>query len=276
MKRLISASVIAAVALAACGGGGDSTPPLTPSVKHITFVGNPATIVASNAVAKAAMRDAVDPASGTDPASAPGGASAPDPASSPVVTPPTGNEAAQALQDALTAAGVNASVTANVLTATQLHALVVAQDSGKPYDPTTNPQPTQWAVVSLMLDDMTTTYDSNPTQRQADLDAFAADLGTYINQMHAAGTWTYVARPISTCEMPTQLTMSAHLSTTIGEVVVAHGANAIAGVDPSAFPAITDWNSHMGADCMTPDATILGLQTTAIANDIAARLAVSQ
>lgn len=268
MKRILIASTFAAVAalaLSACGGGGSDggDKPLT-SVRRITLVGNPATIVASKASVKAALRDAVDPAS------------APDAASAPVVTPPTGDAAAQALQAALTAAGVNSTVTPNVLTAAQLHALVTAADTGGTYDPTKNPEPTQWAVVSLTLDDMTATYDSNPAQRQADLDAFAADLGKYIDQNHAAATWTYVARPVSTCEMAANLSMSGRLSNVINQVTFAHAANAIAGVDPTQFPAITDWNTHLGADCITPDSTILDLQTNAIAKDIATRLAVAK
>lgn len=243
MIKLIAASVAAALVLSACGGGGSSSAAATPVLK-LSFSGAPITnaVATVAAVQKAAVIHAASDSPTSD------------------ATATITN-----LTDALAATGVTANVTVQTMDATGLHAAVQAINGGAspPASAYGTVDPTNWNIVNFTFDDMVTTMDS-PTQQAAQA-SYANDLAVFTEDAYVSGVKTFVVAPIPTCNAAATDTASFGLS----------NAQAQASVISLSFPVgviqASEAAGHMGADCMTPDAYILNLQTTRIASDIAGR-----
>ncbi|MDR5824733.1 hypothetical protein [Caballeronia sp. LZ043] len=256
MKKTLAAALAGAALVAACGGGGDDGPSSTAHVMSIKYYGAPmpqaGTTVAKSAVVHAASDAASD-----------GGAAA------------TVSTLTQALADQ----GVTANITPVTMSATALHDLVMSVNGG--IRPTNddlakaNVQPTGYAVVNFQLDDMTKSRD-DPAQADA-LEQFQSDLITFILQQHLAARWTFILRPIPTCDFPVDHTAAD------GLLAAENAATAVAlafmaGEIPSSL--VSNGNGglinatiagHMGADCRTPDASIVNTWT----QSAAARMALN-
>lgn len=243
MIKLIVASVAAALVLSACGGGGSSSAASTPVLK-LSFSGAPITGTAAPvaAVQRAAVIHAASDSSASD-------------AAATIVN----------LTDALAATGVTANVTVQTMDATGLHAAVMAVNGGAspPASAYGTVDPTNWNIVNFTFDDMVTTMDS-PMQLAAQTQ-FENDLTVFTQDGYVAGMKTFDVVPIPTCDAAANLTAASGLSYAI-EVAEGNSLSfPVGAIQPS------EAAGHMGADCRTPDAYILNLQTTRIASDIATR-----
>ncbi|WP_075358922.1 hypothetical protein [Caballeronia sordidicola] len=241
MKKMLALSVAAALILSACGGGGDNSSAPAPVLK-LSFSGAPITEAAGAVAHAAVIHAAADtPASG---------------ASATVTT----------LQDALTAAGVAANVTAGVIDGTTLHQIVLARNGGNSPDNSLygTVDPTDWNIVNFQLDDMVTPW-TDPTQ-QAAVAQFQNDLAVYTQWAYVDRKSTFVVAPIPTCDgdpaNPTN-------TTAVGALQVAEGQAAAISISYSiGHVQASEVVGHMGDDCRTPDAYILNLRTQRIVSDI--------
>jgi hypothetical protein len=152
---------------------------------------------------------------------------------------------------------------------TALHALVLARNGGAspPNSAYGTVDPTNWNIVNFQLDDMVTPW-TDPTQL-ADVEQFQNDLAVFTEWSYVDEKKTFVIAPIPTCDGdPLNLTNT----TAVGALQIAEGqASAISASYGVGAVSSAEAAGHMGADCRTPDAYILNLQTTRIASDIAAR-----
>lgn len=256
----LAAAVTLAISLAACGGGGSDSTPAQPVAKvpTLSFYGN-ALVAPAKATAKAAASEA---------ASAAAPASASDAAAATV----------QSLTDALAAQGVTANVTAQVMDGTTLHAIVMGENNGLPPTPDQfGKDPSEWLIVNFTLDDMVSTIDV-PSQAAA-LAQFQQDLTVFIQRGHVSGKNTFVVTPIQSCDgSPSGFSATEGLRNAENQAsyaafafITGLGSGPIV-VGPDGKNVDTLTQGHMGADCRTPDAYLLNLQTQAIATDIAGRL----
>jgi hypothetical protein len=196
------------------------------------------------------------------------------------------NQTVQSLQDALSALGVTATVTPQVMDGTSLHALIMGQDNGLP--PTPDQFKTDlnsWVVANFQLDDMVTPM-TDPTQ-QAAMQQFKTDLETFIQRMHVAGKQVFLVLPIQTCDAPQGAgiglyTAADGLAQMISQASGEAGAQTT-GFLPYAYVTTqtgdtyttvnTYTQGHLGTDCRTPDTYLLNARTAVMAKDIAAGLA---
>ncbi|WP_438396413.1 hypothetical protein [Caballeronia sp. DA-9] len=241
--------LLAALSLAACGGGGDGPAKAAP-VMSIQYYGAPMPQASGGATAKAAVAAAASDA----------GAS----------------ETVTTLTQALAAQGVTAAVTPVTMSATALHDLVMSVNGGvRPTNDQLTVKPTGYAVVNFQLDDMVTSRD-DPKQVAA-LEQFQSDLTTFIFQQDLAAKQTFILTPIPTCDQPPGHAASDGLIQAENNATATAFAYVVGTVDRG---IVTDANgvttdpyliAHMGADCRTPDSTIVDVWT----NSAASRMAVN-
>ena len=257
MKRLILAVLISST-LAACGGGGSSavTTP-TNNTQKLSFYGSP---LGSTPAAQTASFSFISEAVADTPM----------------------DDTVLSLQQALAANGVTATVTPQVMTATDLHALIMGTDGGLP--PTNDEFKTDfnsWVVANFQPDDMVTPM----AQQISALAQFQQDVTTFIERMHVAGKQVWMVSPVPTCDYPAGVSMNGMYTAADGAVLALQAAAASAGGQntgavPHTYETITNPDgttyledtylvAHMGADCRTPDTTILNARTTQIAADVA-------
>jgi hypothetical protein len=170
------------------------------------------------------------------------------------------------LQDALAAQGVPASVTAQVMDGTTLHAIVMGENNGLPPTPDQfGKDPSEWLIVNFQFDDMKTPMtDAN---QQTAASQFVNDLSVFVNRAHVSGKQVFVVAPIPTCDAtPEQYKTANGLSNAISLAGNSALLFTVGGVSNTV--ATPD---HMGADCMTPDTYLLNLRTQTVAADIASR-----
>jgi hypothetical protein len=181
----------------------------------------------------------------------------------------------QTLQDALTARGVPATVTAQVMDGTTLHQIVMGENNGLPPTPDQfKTDPSGYLIVNFQLDDMVTPA-TDPAQAAA-ISQFAQDLAVFTQRASVSGKLVYAVQPIETCDAPNgtgaafglmsaiSQAQSKSLLNTIG--AISFGV-AFGGSQGAALPSPD--LVHLGADCRTPDAYLLNLRTNAIADYIA-------
>lgn len=248
MKHILL-PLLAALTLGACGGGGDGPAKAAP-VMSIQYYGAPMPQGAGGATAKAAIVGAASDAGAA--------------------------ETVTTLTQALAAQGVTASVTPITMSATALHDLVMSVNGGvRPTNDQLTVQPTGYAVVNFQLDDMVTSAD-DPAQVAA-ISQFQNDLTTFILQQRLAGKETFILSPIPTCDFAPGHTAGDGLGQAESNAVAVALAFQVGTVPRG---TVTDLNgvttdpyliAHMGADCRTPDATIIGVWT----NSAAERMAVN-
>jgi hypothetical protein len=258
MFKLLIASVVAALFLSACGGGG-SAPAVAPvaNTMKLSFYGNP---LQSNPNAPVAHFAVAHASAATDSAAS--------------------DAAAQTVSDltaALAAQGVTANVTAQVMDGTTLHQLIQATNNGVgPTNDQLTVDPSEWLIANFTLDDMVTD-PADPVQAAA-IAQFQADLVVFVNRAHLAGKQTFIVVPFFTCDASLEHTAAWGLHE--AELNASNAAFALdAGAMPTMSAALVDGAtpnavavSHMGADCRTPDAYLQNLRTQAVALDIATRL----
>lgn len=239
--------LLAALSLAACGGGGDGPAKAAPVIS-IQYYGAPMPQATGGASAKAAIVAAASD----------GGAA----------------ETVTTLTQALAAQGVTAAVTPVTMSATALHALVMSVNGGvRPTNDQLTVQPTGYAVVNFQLDDMVTSRD-DPAQVTA-LAQFESDLTTFIFQQDLAAKQTFILKPIPTCDYPVGHTAADGLVDAESRATAVAFAYTVGDVG-SALVADANGNlvnttiaGHMGADCRTPDASIVGTWTDSAASRMA-------
>jgi hypothetical protein len=264
MKRLLGIALMACVALAACGGGGSSgssSPPAAKSLK-VSLYGNP--LVSSASTSAKVQTVAFDQV-----ASAPESASAPTSASDVSAT-------VQTLTDALASRGVPATVTPQVMDGTTLHEIVIGENNGLPPTPDQfKTDPSEWLILNFALDDMVT--PASDANQLAAVSQFAQDLSVFTQRAAVSGKRVFVVMAIPTCDVPNQNSAADGLNQGI---LKAGQTSNLTPVGTLPFQGVFDANGnivnqtvlgHMGADCRTPDASILNQRTQAIADDIASR-----
>jgi hypothetical protein len=253
MFKTVAIFLAAAVSLSACGGGGsgDSATPTAKTMK-ISLYGQPLTSSAAVSHARAVAN-----------ADAPSGAS--DAAAT-----------VQSLQDALKARGVPATVTPQVMDGTTLHQIVIGENNGLPPTPDQfKTDPSEFMVVHFELDDMTKPW-SDPTQ-QAALAQFQSDLFVFIQRGEVAGKRVFVVDAIPNCDVPYGDSAADGLNDAIGKAT-----SGTTGAGIGLFPANSYLDQsgtrinavtvgHMGADCRTPDASLLTMRTNLVADYLAER-----
>jgi hypothetical protein len=263
MKRLFFALALSVAALTACGGGGGgnsgSAASTTQSLK-VSLYGNPLVSSAQTASAKALMAmTAVE----SQPASAPGAAS--DAAAT-----------VQTLTDALASRGVPATITPQVMDGTTLHQIIMGENNGLPPTPDQfKTDPSEWLIVNFALDDMVTPA-SDPNQVAAAAQ-FAQDLTVFTQRAAVSGKRVFVVYAIPTCDTKDQDSAADGLNRAIASGTGTNPSTPVGGLP---YQGVTDSNGvrvnatiagHMGADCRTPDASLLNMRTQSIADDIANR-----
>lgn len=256
MNKLIALAAAAALSLSACGGGGSSsTPPQTTAqVFKLSFYGQPTKAATGATAHAAAVAHAASDSSAASDAAA-------------TVT---------SLQDALTAQGVPATVTAQVMDGTTLHALIMGEDNGLP--PTADQfgaDPSGWLIANFQLDDMASRVDV-PAQAAA-ITQFESDLTIFIQRAHVAGKQTFIVLPVQTCDEPIGFSASdglfgAESRAAANAGAILTGALPFVGITVNGAVVNQTTDGHLGTDCRTPDAYLQNLRTTATATDIATRL----
>lgn len=257
-NMVAAATVIASVCLAACGGSGGDSSTAQPAAKKMTIsmYGNP---LVSAPVTVAHARFSLI-------------------SSAEAATPPTAASDAQTtvqtLQDALTARGVTASVTEQVMDGTTLHQIVMGVDNGLPPTPDQfKSDPSEWIIVNFQLDDMVTRVD-DPTQ-QAAIQQFIQDLTVFTQRAWVSGKGVWAVLPFQTCDAPPGFSASDGLRYALIQAESNSGLLPIGatsfGFFYDAFGNITNTADmvHLGADCRTPDAYLQNLRVQAVADKIA-------
>ncbi|WP_143026302.1 hypothetical protein [Paraburkholderia fungorum] len=178
-----------------------------------------------------------------------------------------------ALQDALTARGVPADVTAQVMDGTTLHQIVMGENNGLPPTPDQfKTDPSGYLIVNFQLDDMTTPW-SDPAQIAA-VQQFVQDLTVFAQRASVSGKLVYAVAPIQTCDSSggAAYALQSAITQASQKTLIAQ-----IGVIPFGFAFDGTGNVintadevHLGADCRTPDAYLLDMRTNAIADYIAA------
>jgi hypothetical protein len=256
MKGLLIAVLSACVALVACGGGGSNNSAPAAKTLKVSLYGNPFVSSGSTASAK------VQTAAFDQVASAP--ASASDAAAT-----------VQTLTDALTARGVTATVTPQVMDGTTLHQIVMGENNGLPPTPDQfKTDPSEWLILNFSLDDMVT--PANDPNQLAAITQFGQDLSVFTQRAAVSGKRVFVVMAIPTCDVPNQNTAADGLNQ--GTIKAGLTSNLTpVGAIPMQF-VVTNGvtvnqtaQQHMGADCRTPDTYILNQRTQAVADDIASR-----
>lgn len=175
-KRILigAVSVGAALAMAACGGGG-SDDQNAGNVLHSPKL-NIALFGTSSMAGKpktTAMLKSLNPISQA-------------------VADGQGDDAAAALQDALTAAGVPTQVKVGVMDSATLHDFVALNyGTNLPTDAqiAASPNPTTWVVENFTISDLKGFTQLDPDAQNAALAQFSFDLNSFIKWQHVAGNW---------------------------------------------------------------------------------------
>jgi hypothetical protein len=249
MFKVIAAMALVVLGLAACGGSGDggSSQPAVKKMKLSLygqpFTNNPA-VSHAQVVANA--------------------------------TTPSSDAAAtvQTLQDALTARGVPADVTAQVMDGTTLHQIVMGENNGLPPTPDQfKTDPSGYLIVNFQLDDMVT--PSGDPKQVAAAQQFTQDLIVFSQRASVSGKLVYAVTPIQTCDAPFGNSASWALQSAINQAQQKTLLNTMGSI-PFGFAWGPDGSvinvadeAHLGADCRTPDAYLLNMRTNAIADYIA-------
>ncbi|MFM0218292.1 hypothetical protein [Paraburkholderia caledonica] len=256
MLKMIATIAFAALGLAACGGGSDggSAQPAAKTMK-LSLYGQP--LVKSSTTAHTQVVPVAAAASST------------------TATNADATATVDALQAALTARGVTADVTAQVMDGTTLHQIVMGENNGLPPTPDQfKTDPSGYLIVNFQLDDMVTP-GTDPAQIAA-VKQFVQDLIVFAQRASVSGKLVYAVQPIQTCDAPNgtgasfalqSAIIQASQKTLIGQVGsipfgVAFGSDG----QPLPSPDL----AHLGTDCRTPDAYLLNMRTNAIADYIAA------
>jgi hypothetical protein len=253
MLKIAVALMLVALSVAACGGGsggdGSATTPTAKTMK-LSLYGQP---LVNSPTATAHVQSI------THDASAPVAAS-------------DANASVLALQDALTARGVPADVTAQVMDGTTLHQIVMGENNGLP--PTADQfktDPSGYLVVNFQLDDMATPW-TDPNQAAA-VTQFAQDLTVFSQRAAVSGKLVYAVLPLPKCNDSSDSARSALISgivlaqrstllNTMGSVPFCDGSHdACVALNGAAYS---------GADCSTSDSALENTRTNAIADYIAA------
>ncbi|KWU26766.1 hypothetical protein [Burkholderia cenocepacia] len=244
MKKTLIAAVLVGLALSACGGGDDSSPPAAsgPAIR-LTYSGVPlGTTKRARAMAAA-----------TDVSSA---------ASAPSASTGDAQSTVAALQDAFKARGAEIGVYPGVIDGTALHQLVMAEGNG--VGPTideiakANVNISEWVLVNFALDDMTGYIDT--ADKEAKFTQFVKDLQTYAGREYLKGRVVFAALPNVSCA-PAKVVRSVDENGYVTEKKYVPTTEALyfaltgswgGGLQPIGGILKTD-PAHMGADCETPD-----------------------
>jgi hypothetical protein len=267
MKKMLVAVGVACSVLAACGGGGsDSGGTSTAKPVALSFYGSP--LVSSAPAANAAVMMAQQTASD---ASAPSAASAPESASDAAAA------TVQALQAALAAKGVTATVLPQVMDSTTLHQIVIGENNGLPPTPDQfKTDPSEWMIVNFQLDDMVTPW-TDPAQ-QAAVTQYANDLTVFVQRAAVSGKRVFAIQPIFTCDVPDRGGAAFGLDSALTQAKTRSTLAVIGSIpldiafDGAGHVIQSPDVEHLGADCRTPDAYLQNLRVQAVANDLANRL----
>jgi len=247
MLKMITAVAVVTLSLAACGGGGDGggAAPAAKTMK-LSLYGQPFT--SSQAVSHAQVV-----------------ANATASSSDAVAT-------VQTLQDALTARGVPATVTAQVMDGTTLHQIVMGENNGLPPTPDQfKTDPSEYLIVNFQFDDMVTPL-SDPIQAAA-VQQFIQDLTVFSQRAAVSGKLVYAVAPIQTCDAGGASYALDYAITQAASKTMINKIGAIpfgVAFGPDGKPLPSPDLVHLGADCRTPDAYLLNMRTNAIADYIAA------
>lgn len=240
MIKTAIVTALAALTLAACGGGsGDSSTALTAKpALTLSFYGLP--LQGTQATAHAAVIRAASDTTGSA-------------------------TTVQSLEDALKAQGVTANVTAQVMDGTTLHGIVMGENNGLPPTPDQfGKDPSEWLIVNFQLNDMVTPW-TDPNQ-QAAVSQFASDLAVFVNRAHVSGKQVFVVAPIEPCaNVPTSDIVYGL------ESAIVQAGNSALMYTVGGLSNTQSTSEHMGADCRTPDTYLLNMRTQAVAADIASR-----
>lgn len=245
MKKTITA-VLVSFALTACGGGGDSSSS-TPAAKSLklSFYGQPLVTNSTTSHAQLTARAAT--------------------ASAPIASSSAAGATVQTLQEALVARGVPAAVSAQVMDGTTLHEIVQGENDGLP--PTSDQfktDPSEWLIVNFQLDDMVSTVDV-PTQ-QAAISQFIDDLAVFVQRAAVSGKRVFAVVPIQTCDAEPGFSAAYGLFYAISQ---ASNKSSLSTVGALSINLTTP--EHLGADCRTPDASLLNARVQAVADSIASQ-----
>ncbi len=182
----------------------------------------------------------------------------------------------QTLQEALTARGVPATITAQVMDGTTLHQIVMGENNGLPPTPDQfKTDPSEYLIVNFQLDDMVTPW-SDPAQGAA-VSQFGHDLAVFTQRASVSGKLVYAVQPIQTCDVPNGGGAAFGLISAIADAKSHSNLNTMGSIpfgvsfggsqgNPIPSPDL----AHLGPDCRTPDAYLLNMRTNAIADYIAA------
>lgn len=244
-----------------CGGGSGGDGASTAKPLTVSLYGNPLVSSSTQTVAHAQVM-AVS-------------ASASTPASSPTSSSDV-TATVETLQDALTARGVPAQVSPQVMNGTTLHEIVMGEDNGLP--PTADQfktDPSAWIVVNFQLDDMVTKAD-DPNQLAAEAQ-FSQDLSVFTQRANVAGKLVFAVEAIPTCDVPNQDSAADGLNHAISNARLTSSVDGVGGLpyygvmdaNGNAYNTLTQ--GHLGTDCRTPDTYLQNLWTNTIADDLASR-----
>jgi hypothetical protein len=165
-----------------------------------------------------------------------------------------GDDAAAALQDALTQAGVAAQVKVGVMDAATLHdyvALNYGTTLPTPEQLAQSSDPTTWVIENFTINDLKGFTQMDAAGQQAVLDQFAADLKSFIKWQHVAGNWIVMLDTDPSSDADVNWAVDHQINQIIAQAT-SDGASlwTMNGVETQ----IVDWQSHMsGPDGNTPD-----------------------
>lgn len=255
MNMRFASVALAALCLAACGGGGSDN--VTPAAKtlKISMYGKP--LVSSTPATAHAQTVAVATA-----------------ASDATTSPSAVQDTVQSLQAALAARGVTATVTPQLMDGTTLHQIVMGENNGLPPTPDQfKSDPSEWIIVNFQLDDMVSRVDA-PSQAAA-IQQFIQDIAVFVQRAAVSGKGVYAVQPIQTCDAPAGFSAASGLEYALTQAASKSSLNKIGAIpfgvsyDAYANPVITPDMAHLGADCRTPDVYLRNIQINSIADRIA-------
>ena len=173
-----------------------------------------------------------------------------------------GDAAAQALQDALTAAGVSAQVQVGVMDSATLHDFVQTNYNGQlPTDTqqAAAPDPDTWVIENFSPPDLRSLATLSVDDQVAAIAQFRQDLTIFIRWQHIAGKW-----PVVVLIDPSNDPAVDAVVNTVNQQIVSAMYDAVATIwsMTTVIQATPNWQAGMsGADGNTPNDDLKAVKT---------------
>jgi hypothetical protein len=173
-----------------------------------------------------------------------------------------GDDAAAALQAALTAAGVTSQVQVGVMDSATLHDFVATNyGTALPTNDqlAASPDPTTWVVENFTMTDIKGFTQLDANAQQAALVQFEADLTAFVKWQHVAGKWVVLVDTDPSIDPAVNLAINTQINQVISRTLFS-GASLW---DLNGFITnMADWPSMMsGPDGNTPNDSLKALKT---------------